>query len=584
MDGKDSCDRAASRAREEGRSESAVRGPPRTPPLRISGTRGECSRAQSDRMLRASAGEPRWAVGGGGRRRTHRAILPRGRRVASRVSGVLVGLLLTTGWTLYAVERFPAVRRAVADARMEVTRYLYKQFVEPRCDPPGLELGSESDLVRADGIAFKPCDEVPTYVSSEPRANESQSRASSRPERSPRVYIFEHMAALIEPRDPAPPQLCSERDFHRVLAANRTGLVVSEPERADLFYVPYYAGCLPRDELRREAKSGRLMREYVAALEALPQWRRYGGADFFSYSQRHLTERVAYGLPLRDLMREVPLTWLTPEVTLITGEEVRDADTAWRLARAVIVPQPPVLSRVVSLRRAAPAAPGVGGGEEGGGGGVGVGGSGEVRRPFRFALVGGIINAERRRLVRALEGRSDAFVRAACRDSRYAAIAMDLESIYASADFCIVPMGDTLSSRRTFDALRMGCVPVLTSPLMQLPFPDEIDYGDFVRFVDAGDGADIAAQLDALAASAIEGAADDDVAAPEMTWRRRAAAAAAEALAMEDCAYAGGMRLAVEAAFVRLAPLRAAFTAQPAVKGRGYDAAGLDQYKVEWRR
>ena len=46
--------------------------------------------------------------------------------------------------------------------------------------------------------------------------------------------------------------------------------------------------------------------------------------------------------------------------------------------------------------------------------------------------------------------------------------------------------------------------------------------------------------------------------------------------------HAGGVRLAVRAAGARLAPLRATFTAQPAVKGRGYEAAGLDKYEAEW--
>lgn len=37
------------------------------------------------------------------------------------------------------------------------------------------------------------------------------------------------------------------------------------------------------DALKREARSGdlNLMREYVATLNALPEWRRFGGADFF---------------------------------------------------------------------------------------------------------------------------------------------------------------------------------------------------------------------------------------------------------------------------------------------------------------
>ena len=175
----------------------------------------------------------------------------------------------------------------------------------------------------------------------------------------------------------------------------------------------------------------------------------------------------------------------------------------------------------------------------------------------------------------------------------------DLERIYASSDFCIVPFGDTFSSRRTFDAMRMGCVPVLTSPLMQLPFPDRIDYGAFVAFIDAGIGSDIGAQLDALAAGSelmstgstrdgrgggggINGGLREPYGESHIVRRRRAAVAAAKALAMEDCGYARGVGLAVEAAGARAAPLRATFTAQPSVKGRGYAAAGVDKYLVEW--
>lgn len=105
-----------------------------------------------------------------------------------------------------------------------------------------------------------------------------------------------------------------------------------------------------------------------------------------------------------------------------------------------------------------------------------------------------------------------------------------------------------------------------------------------------GGGADIASQLDALAAAAgsesqsVGDGGDDGgrESSQDMVRRRRAAVAAAKALAMEDCAYASGVGLAVEAAEARAAVLRAAFTAQPSVKGRGYRAAGLHAYKVEW--
>jgi hypothetical protein len=457
----------------------------------------------------------------------------------------LVSFLLILGWALYLFERSPELSRSTEAVRLEVSRFLYKRFYEPRCVPPGVELGIEQSR----DLTFEICDNF-SITFEGPTAGPKRIR----------VYIFEHFATLIEPKDPAPPQLCSERDFHHILATNHTGFIVSERTQADLFYIPYYAGCLSRDALRREARSGNLMREYVATLNALPEWRRFGGADFFSYTQRHFTERVAYGLPIRDLMREVPLIWLVPEITLLTAKEVADPEKAWRLSRVVIIPQPPVRSRVIAVE-------------------------GHERyeknppRAFRFAFVGGIINAERRRLVRALRIRPDVFVRAGCRAERYDAFDMDLESIYASADFCIVPSGDAFSSRRTFDALRMGCVPVLTNPLMLLPFPDQIDYDDFVLYLDAGRTADINAQLDHIVATS------ENAGVPGVTptsSRRQLAIEAAKSLAMEDCTYAGGVRLAVEAASTRSSPLRATFTAQPAVKTKGYEEARLNAYRFEW--
>lgn len=216
----------------------------------------------------------------------------RRRRGAKCVSFVFLFSALAMGWVLLLVHQVPALRRTVDDVYLEVARYLFKKLADPSCVPPGLELGSYDDLVPRESMRFEPCG-VPTASAS----------VVTKPG-APRVYILEHMAALIEPKDPAEPQLCSEQDFHRNLAANRTGMIVSDPDDANLFYVPYYAGCLQREVLRKEAKAGRLFRQYLAALKATPQWRRFGGADFFSYSQRHFTNRVAYGLPIRELMRE----------------------------------------------------------------------------------------------------------------------------------------------------------------------------------------------------------------------------------------------------------------------------------------
>jgi len=160
------------------------------------------------------------------------------RWVLRALRGLLLLLLVVLPWALH-LARIPALRLAAANAESEVKRYLFKRFLEPRCSP--LDMGSEDDLVPTHSMRFEPC-EVPTR--GEPRAG------------APRVYILEHMAALIEPKDPALPQLCSERDFHRILASNSTGQIVADPADADMFFVPYYAGCLERGVLRREAASG----------------------------------------------------------------------------------------------------------------------------------------------------------------------------------------------------------------------------------------------------------------------------------------------------------------------------------------
>ena len=455
------------------------------------------------------------------------------RRLYSRV---LRPTLLGIGWVLFVVERNPSIRYEFSNFQHEASRYLYKRFFEPHCTAPGLQLGSDDNLRNSDELEYLVCN-VPRPVDRSTAGN------------APRVYIFEHMADLIVPKDPAPPQLCSERDFHRILAANRTGYIVHNRSEANLFYIPYYAGCLSRDILRKEAKSGRLMREYLATLRAIPEWQRYNGADFFSYSQRHFTERVAYGRPIRSLMREVPMIWLVPEITLIQVDEITNPVSAWFMSRIVIVPQPPVISRILKET--------------------------EKRRHFKFAFVGGIINAERRRLVDGVRNRVDSYIRASCRGQRYDAFDMDLESVYSSADFCIIPSGDAYSSRRTFDALRMGCIPVVTNPLMLLPFADQMDYSSFVVYLDAGQRADIGSQLDAISSKTFHNISTT-------SSKREAVLKTSKALAMEDCDYAGGVRLAVEAAYARSVPLRSTFTAQPAVKDIGFDSARLLEYKFQW--
>ena len=52
--------------------------------------------------------------------------------------------------------------------------------------------------------------------------------------------------------------------------------------------------------------------------------------------------------------------------------------------------------------------------------------------------------------------------------------------------FCFIPRGDTLSSRRLFDSILAGCIPILTTVQVEngmVPFEDELDYNEFCILV-----------------------------------------------------------------------------------------------------
>ena len=102
---------------------------------------------------------------------------------------------------------------------------------------------------------------------------------------------------------------------------------------------------------------------------------------------------------------------------------------------------------------------------------------------------------------------------------------------------------------------------------MLLPFPDQIDYDDFVLYLDAGRTADINAQLDHIVATS------ENAAFRSNTYfvTKTASVEAAKSLTMEDCTYAGGVRLAVEAARAALVSSESYVYYQPAVKTKGYE-------------
>ena len=48
--------------------------------------------------------------------------------------------------------------------------------------------------------------------------------------------------------------------------------------------------------------------------------------------------------------------------------------------------------------------------------------------------------------------------------------------------FCLSPAGDTPSSARLFDAIASGCIPVIISDELELPFEGILDYRKVCMF------------------------------------------------------------------------------------------------------
>ena len=84
-----------------------------------------------------------------------RAISASPRNMKSKtVKTSLVSFLLILGWALYLFERSTELSRSTEAVRLEVSRFLYKRFYEPRCVPPGVELGIEQSR----DLTFEICD------------------------------------------------------------------------------------------------------------------------------------------------------------------------------------------------------------------------------------------------------------------------------------------------------------------------------------------------------------------------------------------------------------------------------------------
>jgi hypothetical protein len=94
----------------------------------------------------------------------------------------------------------------------------------------------------------------------------------------------------------------------------------------------------------------------------------------------------------------------------------------------------------------------------------------------------------RRVLMRALSGKPGVTIEAATamKNASYQPHSAYLRRMMAST-FCLAPRGDTASSRRVYEAIATGCIPVIIADKLHLPFSRRIDYSRFTVRLSEGE-------------------------------------------------------------------------------------------------
>ena len=168
----------------------------------------------------------------------------------------------------------------------------------------------------------------------------------------------------------------------------------------------------------------------------------------------------------------------------------------------------------------------------------------ERDRPYKFCFSGTQINQERRVLSRLLASRNDSYVVAGCRADRQQ-LQHHLRSArwsaaqqYRSCQMCVIPLGDSLSDRRLFDAMSSGCVPVVTQRMRPLPFAGSPDLNGLyrralVKLHHTGTEKDLRRQLETF----------ESLSARDLQNHREASVAVAQKLSYSECGAHAGLVL-----------------------------------------
>lgn len=239
----------------------------------------------------------------------------------------------------------------------------------------------------------------------------------------------------------------SERQLKTVVRVHRQ-------EEADLFYIPFFTTI--SYFLLEKAECKQLYREALRWIKDQPAWHRSNGRD-------HILP-VHHPWSFKSVRRSMKnAIWLLPDMDS-TGNWYKPGDV-W-LEKDLILPYVPntdfcddaCLAQSWSQRK--------------------------TLLFFRGRLKRNAGGKIRSRLVTVLQNNSDVIIE---EGSIGEAGKVATQNGMRSSVFCLSPAGDTPSSARLFDAIVSGCIPVLVSDELELPFEGILDYRKVALFVSSVD-------------------------------------------------------------------------------------------------
>ncbi|KAK6116594.1 hypothetical protein DH2020_049700 [Rehmannia glutinosa] len=238
-------------------------------------------------------------------------------------------------------------------------------------------------------------------------------------------------------------------DKNDEFGSTREAIRVSDPDSADVFFVPFFSSFSFNMYVRNMRESNtddKLQPEIVNILKASDYWKRSGGQDHViplhhPNAFRHYRDQVNSSIFIvADFGRIINIS---------------------RLAKDVVAPYPHMVESYVNDDH-----------ED----------AFESRQTLLFF---------RGRTKRKDEGKIRAQLHTmlnGTEDVIYEDAYASEEGFKASAEqmrsskFCLHPAGDTPSSCRLFDAIVSHCIPVIVSDRIELPFENELDYKEFSIF------------------------------------------------------------------------------------------------------